>query len=415
MRKTTTTAKVLFSALFSNSHVSEMKQHLGSPSPCNDSIHSCVPNQSFFLEVMRSQTGKHSLQQTPLKIVAAYDYSNYLVVTTEAIGWFGKRVFCRYLDRNRRELGSAMPSTMFPDSVVYCCNRSGAYYMAVTEGAKNPYDEASLVIDRRIDASKYFLSICLAPLYGSKTKWLLLAELFEHYKLQGVEHFYVYIIEMDRYSKKLIDYYVRSGEVEVILLENKHVNNVIATQIIGVTECLQRSRHHSRYALFVDLDERVMPRHGDTLSSFVRKTLTDVPNRAMLRFTSRWVFRTSSPPSVYKGEKTLKKHLPMMVYRNSSAVPPRRIIQKCVLDPKHVLIHFVHQVRAFYPGYDGYEVPFEDLHLRHYREISSGNWSNEWMERIKHYGPFEATGYSEDHISELYRNVKNKLDVIYNR
>ncbi|KAL6737556.1 hypothetical protein Aduo_011188 [Ancylostoma duodenale] len=364
---------------------------------------------------MRSQIGKYSLQQTPLQIVAAYDYSEYLVVTTEATGWFGKPVFCRYLDRNGRELGSALRSTVFPDSVVYCCRRNGAHYMAVTQGEKSAYDEAALAIDRRVDAPKYFLSLCLAPIYGSKTKWLMLAELFEHYKLQGVEHFYVYIIQMDSYSRKLIDYYVRTGEVEVILLENKHVNDVVATQIIGTTDCLHRSRRHSRYALFADLDERVMPRNSDTLSSFVRRTMTEVPNRAMLRLTSRWVFRTSSPPSAYKGEKTLKKHLPMMVFRNSSAVPPRRIIQKCVLDPKGVLIHFVHQVRVFYPGYSGYEVPFEDIHLRHYREVSSGNWSDEWMERIKHYGPFETTGYSEDHINELYKNVKYKLDMIYSR
>lgn len=38
---------------------------------------------------MKSEIGKRDLQQTPLKIVAAYDYADYSVVTTEAIGWFG--------------------------------------------------------------------------------------------------------------------------------------------------------------------------------------------------------------------------------------------------------------------------------------------------------------------------------------
>lgn len=62
-------------------------------------------------------------------------------------------MFCRYLDENRRELGHAMSSPMFPDSVVYCCHREGAQYMTVTEHAKDPYHEAARVIDRRIDGA----------------------------------------------------------------------------------------------------------------------------------------------------------------------------------------------------------------------------------------------------------------------
>ncbi|KIH57791.1 hypothetical protein ANCDUO_12014 [Ancylostoma duodenale] len=57
-------------------------------------------------------------------------------------------------------------------------------------------------------------------MYGNERKWLLLAELIEHNKLQGVEYFYLYVKDMDYYTSKLIKHYVRSGLAEVIHFHN---------------------------------------------------------------------------------------------------------------------------------------------------------------------------------------------------
>ncbi|KIH48161.1 hypothetical protein ANCDUO_21773, partial [Ancylostoma duodenale] len=58
------------------------------------------------------------------------------------------------------------------------------------------------VLDRSAVNSKYTLTFCLAPVYGKGSNWLLLAELVEHYKLQGVEHFYFYFKDIDEYSRE---------------------------------------------------------------------------------------------------------------------------------------------------------------------------------------------------------------------
>ncbi|WKY05168.1 hypothetical protein Q1695_005860 [Nippostrongylus brasiliensis] len=49
-------------------------------------------------------------------------------------------------------------------------------------------------------------------------KWLLLREFVEHYKLVGVEYFYVYVKCIDEYSKRVLDDYVRTGKIETIFL-----------------------------------------------------------------------------------------------------------------------------------------------------------------------------------------------------
>ncbi|ETN75450.1 hypothetical protein NECAME_12376 [Necator americanus] len=342
---------------------------LGSTQPrenesTSTSVAPCVPNHNFLMQTMTSKIGLRARRPTSMIFIAAFDYSNYSVITTEVIGWYGKAIYCRYLDENRQELGDVIPSTVFPESVVYCCSREGAVHMTLTEKSDDPINEVVRITDRRNDDPRYFLSFCLAPIFGKERKWLLLAELFEHYKLQGVEHFYIYIKEVDNYTKKLLDYYVTIGEIEIVTFTSKEIKDVIDTQLVGVAECLHRSRHHSRYAFFADLDERVLTTHGHTFSSFVRNTMAKASNSAALRFTSRLVFRTSPMPKVYQGEKTLKEHLPMAVFRNSSSIFAGRMTKKCVLDPKRVLIHYIHTSRAYYPGYEINDVPFKKIHIR---------------------------------------------------
>lgn len=40
-------------------------------------------------------------------------------------------------------------------------------------------------------------------MYDDESKWLMLAEVIEHYKLQGVDHFYLYVKDYDNYTYKV--------------------------------------------------------------------------------------------------------------------------------------------------------------------------------------------------------------------
>ncbi|KAJ1358298.1 hypothetical protein KIN20_016700 [Parelaphostrongylus tenuis] len=68
-------------------------------------------------------------------------------------------------------------------------------------------------------------SVCLAPIYDTMPQWLLLAEFIEHHKLQGVTYFYIYIKEMEGYTRTLIDDYVRTGDAEVIILHDRFMRD----------------------------------------------------------------------------------------------------------------------------------------------------------------------------------------------
>ncbi|VDL70440.1 unnamed protein product [Nippostrongylus brasiliensis] len=80
--------------------------------------------------------------------------------------------------------------------------------------------EVAMSCQGREEPPKYRLSHCLSPLYGNEPKWLVFTEFIEHYKLVGVEHFYIYIKDIDDYSRRVLDDYLRSGEIETTHLKD---------------------------------------------------------------------------------------------------------------------------------------------------------------------------------------------------
>ncbi|VDM71612.1 unnamed protein product [Strongylus vulgaris] len=144
-------------------------------------------------------------------MLGVYAYPSYSAVTFEEEAHYGRTVFCRYFDEHRIELNLPVESLVFPEYVVHCCKHSEAVYMSITYRRYEKVNFQVPIMDRTgmsmLSAirgiEEYKLSLCLSPIFGSETKWLLLVEMFEHYKLQGVEHFYLYIQSIDDYSRKM--------------------------------------------------------------------------------------------------------------------------------------------------------------------------------------------------------------------
>ncbi|CAJ0588618.1 unnamed protein product [Cylicocyclus nassatus] len=132
------------------------------------------------------------------------------------------------------KLNYSVESEVLPEFSVHCCRHPEAFYMGITESKNDKVVYKVPVLDRTVDKPIYKLSVCLAPIYGNETKWLMLAELIEHYKLQGVQHFYVYVKDIDDYSRILIDDYEKSGEIEVVYFKKEQDRFMMDWQPVGV-------------------------------------------------------------------------------------------------------------------------------------------------------------------------------------
>ncbi|KIH54730.1 hypothetical protein ANCDUO_15122 [Ancylostoma duodenale] len=225
-------------------------------------ISSCVPFYELLQKHVKANTGNRKARPTKLSLLASYAYSNYAVVTLEADGWYGmtesnyyrRTVYCRYFDRKWKEL-SPVESVVFPEFVIHCCRHPLAYYMSISERKDEETDFMVPVLDRIDD-------------------------------------------------RKLVNDYVKGGEAEIVRFQREHDRPLRNWQHVAVQDCVQRSRQHSRYTIFADLDERIMPLKDSRLVDY--------------------------------GAETLLKHLPTLVFHKTTAVPPRGHSAKFILDTERV-------------------------------------------------------------------------------
>ncbi|KAK5970937.1 Glycosyltransferase family 92 protein [Trichostrongylus colubriformis] len=380
----------------------------------DDHIRSCVPFYHLMQQHINTGTGNRNQPFRSMTLVGAYMFPDYSVVTTEADGRFNQTVFCRYLDVNLNEIVPAVESVVFPEFTVYCCKRSKAHYMSVTTTKDEEINQTVPVTDRSIDDPIYTLSMCVKPMYGVSTKFLLFAEYIEHYKLQGVQHFYIYVKDVDPYTEKLIKYYVKSGEAEVVYFREEQDRPSIEWHLVGTQDCIHRSRHHSKYTIYADMDERILPENSyTTLAAYTARIMAKRENIGMIRFVTQYILKNSTDPVVYEGEKTLNEHMPTLVFHNSSTPAPIGHTAKCIIDPKKVFLMWVHHVEIYFPGYNGYEVPINEGIIKHYRDIMLGDWYKYYLPDVENFGPFTVTFYPPVFMEPLYRNLKKKLDLVY--
>ncbi|VDL69560.1 unnamed protein product [Nippostrongylus brasiliensis] len=301
-----------------------------------EKINTCLPFHELldiFSETIDISNGEYI---PPISLIAAYAYPDYLAITFETKYWNSEKVYCWYLDKEKRQIGPPVETRVKPEYTAYCCKRNGAQYMSISTSGTVPIEDSVPIVDRTKNAPTYRLSHCLSPLYGNGTKWLLFTEFVEHYKLMGVEYFYVYVKDIERYSRRVLDDYVRTGEIETIFLRTNDRPGA-DYQFAAIHDCLHRSRHHSRYVIFGDLDERIVLSGTVTLSDYVTNVMTLHPYVASLRFKPRYVICTGHLPVYYHGDETLNQHLPTLVYHNTTPAQPP-FGEKRIVDPMAVVL-----------------------------------------------------------------------------
>ncbi|WKY09636.1 hypothetical protein Q1695_002190 [Nippostrongylus brasiliensis] len=358
--------------------------------------------------------GSASTKFSPL---AAYTFPTYSAITFENYGRMCKKVYCWYKDDQQRLLGRPVESIAYPLFIVYCCKHPRARYIGVSADEKSSSGIAfEEVIVRTENGTKYTLSHCLAPLRGDGTSWLLLTELIEHYLLYGVQHFYVYVQSIDPYSRRVLDDYVSSGEVEAIFLKQHWSNeDVYWMHISTIQDCIVRGRHHSSYVIMNDLDERIVPGNAnESLVSLLLSTMERHKNVGLINFWSRFVFRTADLPSTYKGEKTLREHLPTLVFDNTTLTKAQRY-HKCIVNTLRTFDMRIHRANAFFGNYTEVYVPMSTGYVRHYRNPSLGDFRTIILPIVEASGTFETIKYPEHLMGQLFQNIQRRLDCVYKK
>ncbi|PIC27241.1 hypothetical protein B9Z55_019560 [Caenorhabditis nigoni] len=345
-------------------------------------------------------------------LLRAYEFDVEYSISITTPNKYKAIVYCRYFDKNGTELLPAFQSYNFPEFVVNCQKRKGTHRLSVSTKANNNYTYPIELIDRTQKVYDHEFSFCMSNIYGKEPKWLQLSEIIEHYKLQGMTHFYFYVFHIDEYSNALLQDYVRTGEATVTHFLERNDRELLHWQIVAFRDCTLRTRHVSKWSLFSDIDERLlMTKYPGRILDYLREVKDD--SVAGIQFRQQWIMKTEFLPEKYEGDKQIDEWSPTLRWHNSSAIGPPGHTVKCIVMPEKVLAMWTHRPSMMYPGYHIHELKPEEGLVRHYRDLQMWNWGKTWLKEIVAMGPMSMTDYPAKYQKNLTDAVKKRTKYVY--
>ncbi|CAA96586.2 Glycosyltransferase family 92 protein [Caenorhabditis elegans] len=347
-----------------------------------------------------------------VSMLRAYEFDVEYSISITTPGKYKAILYCRYFDESGVELLPSFQSYNFPEFVVNCQKRKGTKRVSVSTQATNNYTYPIELHDRTQREYKRELSFCMSPIYGKEAKWLLLAEIIEHYKLQGMTHFYFYIFHIDEYSSAMLNDYVRTGEVEVTYLQERNDRELLHWQMVAFRDCTLRSRFESKWSLFSDIDERLlMTKYPGTILDYLKEV--NDPKIAGVQYRQQWIMKTEFMPDKYEGDKQIDEWSPTLRWHNSSVFGPPGHTVKCIIMPEKVFAMWTHRPTMIFPGFYVHELTPEEGIIRHYRDLQMWNWGKTWLKEIVAMGPMSRTDYPAKYQKPLIDAVKRRTKYVY--
>ncbi|UMM28123.1 hypothetical protein L5515_011103 [Caenorhabditis briggsae] len=302
-------------------------------------------------------TGSEGLSDGQLRLLTAFLYEGYIVVTHTAQNpkGVGKGVYCFYYDCNRNELpGTRFQSFVFPMTAVHCPRREGAQYVSLGfEKELSPKEEPIPLLNRMFEYPPHEVGVCVGQIYGDEKKWLEIIEYVEHHKLMGANMFYFTILEMDGYTKRTIEDYQRLGQIEATFV------NIEYEKINWLFHMIQV---HKKYD---DPEKYISTNDTRSSLSFYRNNLTT---------THRWgAFKSLFQPA--------KTHA----------------------------IHFHWTIRQ-HEGCRVKTAKRQEGYIRHYRTTASSSLAGSWISIFK---PYNITQMDPEFSRKLEERVIRKVEYLY--
>ncbi|EGT30761.1 hypothetical protein CAEBREN_28737 [Caenorhabditis brenneri] len=377
---------------------------------------------SYYRKLASATTNLGSNPSQKMQILAAYSYKDHFSAVISIAKKIGTTAFCRYIGADGKEVAEPVESRVYPFFVVYCSRRNNVTMLGVTGDKTEPIstENSAKLIRRKFKEYQHNVSFCLAPIYGKEPKWLHFVELVEHYKLQGVNKFFIYIREIGEYDKKIIASYVETGEVEIIDIPGT-VQDVIAQQLMGVADCLLRSRTYSKWSIFADIDERlIMTDDRNTIDGFLRN-LTD-ETIGSVAFPQRWIMKREHIPAKFENDAQVIEKMPTRAWHEttSAALKGHPVCNeqlscwaKDIVHNEKAIRMLVHEVVQFYPGFQELFLDPSIGYIRHYRDVQMQSWEKNNVANLKKFGLFSNTTYPNSIGTKLLKNVLQRLHRVY--
>lgn len=231
--------------------------------------------------------------------------------------------------------------------------------------------------------AKRTFTVCVPPLNSRYSKAYQLVEMVEVGRLLGADHYFFYNYSTEWNVDVVLNHYKSRGLATIIqwsLPLALQINGTDGTseearlhyfgQLVMLNDCLNRNRGASKYVIFQDLDELLIPKNHQSWNDM----LNSLPaNMAAFMFRSSF-FHLDCPNTgldsnvINEIAKPYKAYAFIKQYREER-IFGRSVRSKYIVDPLQVQVVGVHNVWKFRKGGKSYHVPPEVALVHHYREM----------------------------------------------
>ena len=194
------------------------------------------------------------------------------------------------------------------------------------------------IIDTTALETQRDFSMCVAPLYGD-LEFTPIIEFLELSTLLGAKHVTFYDFQLSVQVRKLIEWYASQGRATLLPWKlNEEVDKVVwyHGQLISILDCLFRNMATSKYLLFNDIDEYVIPYEFADWSDMMRQL--DGPDVVGLQFNSAFV-----DPNKQEDVPASVAHLRSIAHVRRTALISR-VRTKCLVKPQLLFEPGIHHI-----------------------------------------------------------------------
>lgn len=274
----------------------------------------------------------------------------------------------------------------------------------VTDKCQKP---ENIVPVRHYTKEEYEFTVCVTPFNFNYSRAYELVEMIELNRVLGANHFVFYNYSINKNVNRVLDYYKSKGIVEVLTWNlpmkvdtwpprRGPVEIHYFAQLGALNDCLFRNMIKSKYLVYQDLDEFIIPRKGKSW----REMLTNLPaNQAAYTFRNVF-FRKEWPDTnlTYAGKDIAKKYksVTLLKLKRETKILSKTHRAKYIINPKYVDMVGIHNIWRFKSGKSNHYVNQEIGLLHHYRDWEQPNdtvprtedrqtliYKDELLERLK--------------------------------
>ncbi|XP_069468244.1 uncharacterized protein [Ambystoma mexicanum] len=257
-----------------------------------------------------------------------------------------------------------------------------AKYVSIHSSDKGDADKLPLfeIRNRIPGAFTAEFTVCISTMFGNSTNALQFIQAIEMYKLLGAQKVMIYNHSCSSLIDKVMKHYIAEGTVKVIpwpidlyldvstkwhfLLDSCPKDLGYYGQLATLNDCLYRNMYKSKYVVFIDMDEIIMPKKHQNWTSMMADLQQQHSKMGAFLFKN-YVF----PNNVYDSTFILSpwnaipgNNILLNVYRE----PKIEGHEKLIVNPRKVIQVSVHTVLK---AYEPFFMVSEDIAiLQHCRE-----------------------------------------------